>query len=288
MFRAGFFCILLTAFIASCGLFDKKEIADQHVIARAFDKILYISDLKTIVPKGLPHNDSVTIITNYVNNWLKQQVVLKKAEDNLTEKQKDVSHNLEEYRNSLITYIYESELIRQKLDTVVSENEIVSYYNDQQANFLLKDNIIKASYLIVPLSAPKLDKVRLWYKSDSPKDSALLLDYCHQFARDYYTGGDEWLLFDDLLKKIPIKTYDKEAYLRNNRFIEIEDTSGIYFINIRGFKIKESVSPLSFEKENIRALIINKRKLELIDAMEKATFNDALRNNKIKIYDTKK
>ncbi len=279
--------ILLQLFIG-CKYFNKDNKPTDHAVAKAFDKYLVETDLVDIVPKGTSNKDSITIIHNYINNWLKQQVVLKKAEDNLTPEQKDVGRKLEEYRNSLITYIYESELVRQKLDTSVSEAEINKYYTDNQPNFVLKDNIVKATYLKVPHSAPKLDKVRAWYKSNNEKDSGLLVDYCHQFAIDYYLTPNEWMPFDELLKKIPIKTYDKEEYLRNNRFIEVNDTTGIFFININGFKIKESVSPLSFESDNIRTLIINKRKLELIENMEKSSFENALKENDVKIYDLKK
>ena len=280
--------LMLLQVLVGCNYFKKEKKPSDQVIARAFDKYLYSENLREIVPKGASYKDSITIIRNYINNWLKQQVVLKKAEDNLNQEQKDVSKQLEEYRNSLITYIYESELIRQKLDTSVADEDINNYYNDNQNNFTLKDNIVKASYLKVPYSAPKLDKVRVWYKSDAEKDSSLLAEYCHQFATDYYLSSNEWLLFDELLKRIPIKTYDKEEYLRNNRFIEVNDTSGIYFINIRGFKIKESVSPLNFERDNIRTLIINKRKLVLIEEMEKSSFENSLKENDIKIYDARK
>ena len=280
--------LMLSQITAGCRYFKKEKKPSELAIARAFDTYLYIENLKDIVPKSTSYKDSITIIHNYINNWLKQQVVLKKAEDNLNDEQKDVSDQLEEYRNSLITYIYESELIRQKLDTIVSDVEITDYYNFNQNNFTLKDNIVKATYLKVPYSAPKLDKVRIWYKSDTEKDSGLLAEYCHQFASDYFIATNEWLLFDELLKRIPIKTYDKEEYLRNNRYIEVKDTSGIFFINIRGFKIKESVSPLNFERDNIRTLIINKRKLALIEEMERSSFENALRENDIKIYDARK
>ena len=280
--------LMLSQVTVGCRYFKKEKKPSELAIARAFDKYLYIENLKDIVPKRTSYKDSITIIHNYINNWLKQQVVLKKAEDNLNNEQKDVSDQLEEYRNSLITYIYESELIRQKLDTIVSDVEIADYYNYNQNNFTLKDNIVKATYLKVPYSAPKLDKVRIWYKSDTEKDSGLLAEYCHQFASDYFIATNEWLLFDELLKRIPIKTYDKEEYLRNNRYIEVKDTSGIFFINIRGFKIKESVSPLNFERDNIRTLIINKRKLALIEEMERSSFENALRENDIKIYDARK
>ena len=272
----------------SCQYLKRKEQSQPNVIASAFDYKLYDRDLKNIVPKGASHQDSITIIHSYINNWLKQHVVLQKAEDNLNEQQKNVHNELEEYRNSLITYIYERQLVSEKLDTSVNEQEIEKYYNDNTANFQLKDNIIKSLYLRVSEKAPKLDKVRKWYISDNAKDRQLLEEYCHQFAIDYNLNDQEWLLFDDLLKKVPIKTYDKEEYLRNNRFIEVTDTNSVWFINIKGFRIKESLSPLSFEKDNIRNLIINKRKLELIESMEKSTFDQAMKNNNVRIYNVKK
>ncbi|MBL7883316.1 MAG: peptidyl-prolyl cis-trans isomerase, partial [Bacteroidia bacterium] len=43
-------------------------------------------------------------------------------------------------------------------------------------------------------------------------------------------------------------------------------------------------SPLSFEKENIKNIILNKRKLKLIEQMQQDVYTDALNNNKIEIY----
>jgi hypothetical protein len=90
-------------------------------------------------------------------------------------------------------------------------------------------------------------------------------------------------LFDDLLKESPIETYDKEQYLKNNRFIELTDSDYLYFVNIKGFKIKDSLSPLSFERENIRNIIRNKRKLTLIQDMQKEVYEEALNKGEIEV-----
>lgn len=202
----------------------------------------------------------------------------------MDDEKKNVEQKLVEYRNSLITYIYESELIRQKLDTVVSDEEILKYYEENKRNFELKDNIIKVLYLRVKKDAPKIKKVKDWYKTGNQKDRVQLEEYCYQYASDFHLDDDTWLLFDDLLKKVPIKTYDKEAYLKNNRYIEIEDSTDLYLVNIREMKIRESLSPLSFVRDDIRVLIINKRKLDLIREMENTTYEDALRKNEFEIY----
>ncbi|HMT28571.1 MAG TPA: peptidyl-prolyl cis-trans isomerase [Bacteroidia bacterium] len=279
--------ITLVTFSAfsSCNYLKKKEEApNKEAIARVHDKYLYKEDIRKMLSPGTTKEDSALLANNFIQNWIKQQVILQKAETNLDEEKKDVEKKLEEYRNSLITYIYETELIRQRLDTFVTDQEIEKYYQENQRNFELKDNIIKVLYLKVKKDAPKIKKVKEWYKSSNSKDRLLLDEYCYQFASDFHLDDETWLLFDELLKKVPVKTYDKESFLRNNRFIEIEDSTDLYLVNIKDMKIRESLSPLSFVSDDIRVLIINKRKLSLIQEMEKATYDEAQKKNEFEIY----
>ena len=275
---------LLVLQLSACNYFRRDENEGRDAVARAFDYFLYPEDIQGLVPAGASREDSVTIIKNYIDNWFRQKAVLRKAERNLADEKKNVEKKLEEYRNSLLTYQYETELIRQKLDTVISEEEIAAFYKNNPDNFELKDNIIKVIYLRLNKKSPKLNKVKEWYKSNSKKDRQLLEDYCHQYALNYFLDDNTWLLFDDLLKKIPIKTYDKEQFLQNNRVVEIEDSSTIYLVNIKGFMVKNSVSPLSFERNNIRMIITNQRKLKLIEQMEKQAYEDALKSNDVEVF----
>lgn len=278
--------LLSVAFtFASCNYFKKeKNPSDTTKVARVYDKYLYTADLENIVPKGTSSADSLLITKNYIDNWIKQNVILHKAESNLNEKEKNVEEQLQKYRNSLITFIYQRELIKEKLDTVVSQSEIESYYNSNQSNFQLRDNIVKFLFVTLNEKSPKLNKLRDWFKSSSASDRKLLEDYCHQFAIDYFLNDDEWIPFDQCVKKTGIKTYNQEEFLQNNRAFEIADSTNITFVCIKDFKIKESLSPLSFETENIRNLIINKRKLQLVQEMEKAAYQQALKDNDFEIY----
>jgi hypothetical protein len=281
-----FFCAGLVLF-SSCTWFEKKESPEnKEAVARVYNRYLFRSDIAGLVPAGASASDSASIVNNYINSWIRQNIVLHKAEEYLSANviSGEIEKKIADYRNSLITYLYEKELISQKLDTLVSDREIEEYYNNNQGNFELKDNIVKVLYLRLGKDAPKLNKVREWYKSDNPKDRTLLEDYCHQYALNFYLDDETWLQFDDLIKEIPIKTYDKEQFLKNNRFIEVADSSGYYFVNIKGFRIKDSLSPLSFEKENIRNLIINRRKVKLIEETEKKAYEEAVKNNGFEIY----
>jgi hypothetical protein len=253
-------------------------------VAKAGNDILYADQIENLVSAGTSSKDSLDVLHKFIDNWVREALVIQKAEDNLTEEQKNVEKQLQDYRKSLITYTYEKELVKQKLDTVISNEEIESYYNNNQSDFELKDNIIKVIYVKVSKKAPGIDKLKKWYKSDNMKDREQLAGYCHQFAENFYLDDNSWLLFDDLLKEIPIQTYNKELFLQNNRFVEVTDSLNNYFLNIKGFKIRNSISPLSFEKENIKNIILNKRKLELITKMKMDVYNDAANNKKIEIY----
>ena len=282
----GAFALLVVLF--SCNPKTADKDANRIPIARANDDYLYLDNIRDIVPFGTSSKDSIDLVNKHIDNWLHETLVIQKAEDNLTEDQKNVETQLQDYRNSLITYIYEKALVDQKLDTLVTNEEIEKYYESNQGNFELKDNIIKVIYVKVSKKAPGINDLRKWYKSDNIKDRERLADYCHQFAENFFLNDESWLLFDDLLKEIPIQAYNKELFLQNNRFVEVADSANNYFLNIKGFKIRNSRSPLSFEAENIKNIILNQRKLQLITKMKVDIYNDAANSNKIEIFNNDK
>ncbi|MFM7217699.1 MAG: hypothetical protein ACKO1U_06750 [Bacteroidota bacterium] len=276
--------LYMAAVITGCSRRSTGEEQRPDAVAKVFGYQLYADELRGVVPRSASRQDSIAITKDFIDNWVRKKIVLHKAETNLGDESKDVAQKLEEYRNSLLVYAYETELIRQKLDTSVSEQEIASYYEKNKANFELKDNIIKVIYLRLGKNSPKMDKVRDWYRRDDPKSRKLLADYCRQYAVNYYLDDETWLLFDDLLKEIPIKTYDKEQFLQNNRVLEITDNNSLYLVNIKGFMIKNSLSPLSFERNNIRQLIVNERKLKLLEEMERQAYQEALKNGEVELF----
>ena len=132
--------------------------------------------------------------------------------------------------------------------------------------------------------SPDLEKFKKWLLSDEIKDREALGVYCSKYAANYYLDDSSWLLFDDILKEVPLETYNKELFLQNNKLVGVQDSAYIYFLNIKGFKIKNSISPLAFEKENIRNIILNKRKVELINKMKNDIYEDALAKKNFEIY----
>ena len=273
-------CILLISAFCSCGGKDPEEDA----IARVYDKYLTKTELAGIVPYGLSSKDSLALIQEYIDEWIRRNLVLRRAELNLTDEQKDVNAQLEDYRSSLITFAYERELVRQKLDTTVSDAEIESYYRENAANFELKSNIIRLKYLKLSLKAPNADKAKGWLLGKSDAERNKLEQYCQMFAVNYLLDDNNWLLFEDVLKEIPLSDYSMDQFNRNKRFLELQDKEFRYFVAVTGFIVKESNAPLSFERGNIRNIILNKRKIKLVEQMQLDAYNDALNEKDIEYF----
>jgi len=274
--------LVLLIVITGCSTFFKKK--TEHAVARVYSDYLYESDLKSVIPKGTQAKDSIVLAKSYIDTWIHQRLVIHQAEQNLTSAQMDFTQQLDNYKNSLIIYTYENELVKQKLDTLVTDEDIENYYDVNQQNFLLKDNIVQLQYVKLPLKSAYIKQFRKLLGSDNPTDKTRLTRQCEQYASDYFLDDQNWVPFGDLLKQIPIKTYNQEEFLKNHRQLEYQDSAYIYLVRFMDFKIKESVSPLSFEKDRIRNILLNKRKIDLTKKMHEDIFEQAQKKNDFEIF----
>lgn len=278
------FCI--SGYEISCNYFEKRNIPKVKPIARAFDTYLYHSDIHSLIIKNMKTSDSIKRINDYIKQWTLDQVLLHQAMINLVPEQLNLDKQLEDYKNSLIIYSYEKEIVREKLDTLVPESEVENYYNENKKDFQLKNDIAKIVYVKVSKKTPYTDKLREWIVSTNIKDKDKLDKYCYQYAQNFFLDDNVWLMFDDVLKEIPIQTYNQDIFLQSNmnHLVQIEDTASMYFLEIRGYMIRNSPSPLSFEKDNIRKILLNKHKLELIEQVKNKLYEDAQIHNDIEAY----
>lgn len=268
--------------LSACGG-GGEEPADR-VVAEAYDQKLYWSDLRTVIPVGTAMDDSSAMARRYIDNWARERVVLRKAEENLDEAQKDVESQLQAYRESLITYAYEQALVAQKLDTAISDAEVEKYYNENRVNFELKDNIVRARWFrIRGQDAKLLRKVQeLWQRDrdEDRHDLEVLLARQGSVINDTH---DAWIEFSELQRQVPVRPDNPTDWLpRHARFVE-QDSSGTYFVQVLEHRLKNSVSPLPLARAGIRSIIINQRKLQLIARMREDLYNEALANKDVRI-----
>jgi len=265
--------------LASC---SGKETAPDDWIVKVGEKVLTRTDLAQIIPAGLSPEDSTKVADTHINRWVKDNVVLMKAEFNLPAELMDFEKQLNDYRNSLVVYTYERELVKQKLDTVITDKEILEYYNEHPRNFELRDYIIRANFVKLRTDAPKLAQFEKWMQIDSDAHYYDIENYCTQFAVTTFLDSERWLYFDELLKEVPVKVADKEKFLKENKYFKLSEGDYLYIIKIIEYQLKDATSPLELVKSDIRSIIVNKRKKEFIGKMRQDLMDEALIDNEIK------
>ena len=97
---------------------------NDKAIATIYGKNLYQSDLQSVMYEGISYSDSLVRAKAFIDEWIHRQLIIHQAEAALGADELDFSKQLEEYRNSLTIYKYETKIIEQRLDTVVSDEEI--------------------------------------------------------------------------------------------------------------------------------------------------------------------
>lgn len=282
-----FFSIFICSglLFTSCGWIDKSH-SDEDPVARVGKIYLYKTDIQDIAPTGVSETDSVNIVHAYIQNWVLQQLLVKKAKKNLSAKQQNFDRELDLYKNSLIIHAYQNMLVSQMVDTLVSIEETERYYEEHKENFMLKNNIVRVQFVKLNKNSKFQKEVeKLVFTHDlSGENLKKLVAICERDAVNYFLDSEKWLYFNEVLKEIPIETYDQEVFLKNHRTLKLVDDPYIYFINFKDFKIKDNISPFSFEKDRINAIILNKRKSDMIENLTTSVLKEAEEKKTYTIY----
>ena len=256
---------------------------NQKVIASVHEKKLLLSEVIKEMPKAT--EDSAFFVDRYINLWIRKQLMIFHAEVNLSSDLLDYEKQITEYRSSLLIYAYQQELINQNFDTTIPPQVVADYYAQYHEEFKLEKNIFKGRYVVVDKSAPKLESLSKWYKSDNIESVEALTNYCQQFAKEYYLEDSSWQYFTTINAKLPELIIEEKYFLQNTKGIWFEDEQYQYYIYIKDYQIKGSISPLALEREKIRNVLLNKNKIQYLKQLEDELYQNALDLKKIKIYE---
>ena len=283
MKRLAIYIVLLVLGITSC----KKNAgaSTDDVLAECNGKFLYKTDIpEDILGKFKEGGDSTGLLKSFIDKWLENQVMVAMAEEKLTDEEKNKEKLIEDYRNSLLIYEYQQKLMKENLDTAVTESEISAFYNDNSPTFILRKNIVKIKYVKVLKQKADLNKLRKLMQTSTPDNDKALMALAESNAENFYLDSN-WLYLDDITKEIPLdENYDQQRFLANNKFIQIEENNMLYLLYIIDFRIKNAVSPLDFEKDKIKDIILYKRQLNFLKDNQKQLFDKAVKTGAIKYY----
>ena len=288
--------IILIAALESCDLFNIKghnsvgssgsDILTRP-IARAHNTYLYYKDLEGLIPQNTSKSDSINIISRYVQNWINKQLVIAEATEKLNIDEAEMERKVLDYRYALLIHEYQKLYINDKLNEEVTDAEIEDYYNVNKDNFPLRISIVKCKFVKVPKEAPRIDQLRRMMQSSNKKDFDDLKSYCYQYSTSFYLDST-WINFDEIINNTPLSSIEnKIQFIMNNKYYETNDETYFYALKIFDYKISNEIAPLEWVREDIKKIIINKRKVALSKELEDKIYERAEKNNDFEIYQTK-
>lgn len=273
------FCLLLS----SCEFFKKEELGIS--VARVNDMYLYQSDIEDLISEGTSKEDSTIIVNNFINKWATQQLLIANAKINLSEeKQNEFNRLVEQYKSDLFTKAYQEALVNQNVDTTITIEEAKEVYERNKETFKLNEELMKFRYINVNENIDGIEEIKKRFKNFNYEDKRILDSISLQF-KAYSLNDSIWIKVDQVYKNIPILNLkSKEELLKNSNFIELQDTIGLYLMQIKEVLHRNDIAPIEYVMPTIKQIVINKRKLEFIKQLEKDITKDAIKNNEFEIF----
>jgi hypothetical protein len=281
--------VLLSCF-SGCDLIrmKKEEGTGKDVrkpVARVGETYLYQDELTGVLSGQVSKEDSISRVTAYINSWIRKQLLISQAMKTIDINEAEVERKVLDYRYSLIGYEFQNFYIKQHLNDSVPEQQINDYYKEHIDNFILKQNIIRGTFIRVPKGAPRTNRVKELMFSTKEKDKDELRSYCLSFSSAYHLPDSSWIEFDKLVANSPLAEIpNKVQFLKSTPYYETNDQESLFFLKVDDYKISDNVSPLEFVREDIKNIILNKRKVELAKKLEEEVYENATKNNEFEIF----
>ena len=254
-------------------------------LARFKNTYLNESHLTNEIPLNLNKEDSTIFVKNYIHKWLVNQMIMDKSEKMIPFEVTNVEKKINKYKMSLISYEFEQFYINKRLDTTISKSEINNYYESHLDDFVLNDYVVKCMYIKVPKNSKLVKEIKNNYFLKNEKMVDQIMKTGQSEEASLYYNPEEWVFFDDLLKQIPIlEKYSKIDFIKKKKKVVLEYNESVYFINVFDYIIKNGTSPLSFEENKIKSIILNQRAKNIRKKLRLDLYNDGIKNNLIEKF----
>jgi len=284
MFRNALPFFSLIFLFLSCELSTSAK--NGFPLARVNDEYLMLDDVDFSAMQGIRTEDSLLHVQTVIRNWATQQLLIDGARINLGEEQQTHFRELvKQYETDLYTSAYVEALVKRNLDTTLTQEELTATYNQNKELFVLKEDLIKLRYINIESNMSNSQEIKRRFKRYSSEDKTHLDTISIQF-NSFFLNDSIWIKADQVISKIkPLQKGFNKLLLKKSNFIQLNDSLELYLIKINEVLAPGMQAPMEYVLPTLRQIIINKRKLILINQLKKEIVNDAINNKKFEIYD---
>jgi len=274
---------IFSLFCLSCKPNLKRD--KEEIIARVGENYLYKTDIEDLVPEGTESEDSIAIVRSFIDRWATQRLIIDAALRNLSVEQQQVYDKLvQQYKTDIYSKAYIEEVVKQKIDTLISAQEVKSYYNQNKDNFKLSGALARLRYIQLPEDHPKFETIKNKFFDSKKSDSEFWDTYQIQF-KSSALNDSVWVEVNQIYKKLPFITPEnRDQYLVSGKSSQYKDSTDVYLVRVLQVTNPNDSPPFEYLKSTLKEIILNQRKLELIKKFENEITNDAIKKNKYEVY----
>ncbi len=195
----------------------------------------------------------------FTEKWIEQQVFIQELEQTNESEATMTRLKTTWHQGDLSRFYLEEAVIREEIETEISDSVILDYFNSHKEDFSLNDYIVRALYIKVPKEAPKQDDLKQDYLLKKDKDYSKVISYAKLYAENFYYDDSTWVYFDELTKDAPTEKLNKDNVVLNRTKTYFSDEKYVYYLNIIDFKFKDATPPIEFLKPVIKQLLISQK-----------------------------
>lgn len=250
------------------------------LLAEVGSKKLYEKDIEYIFNDPGFEGDSNTVISSYINSWVRDQSLIIDAEKNV-ESTAEIDRMVEDYRAALLKHSYENQRISQEIDTSILKMEMENFYNDQPEQFLSSGFFVR-----LRLAGFEENRSNIWplrnevYNENLPdRDLEEIVDL----------NEGEWILNPyfwysyDVVNDVTDNRLNKENIIPGFEFSYNSDGNR-YFLKIIDTVNEGEALPYQMVEDKIKKLILIERRKELVKDLRNEVYENKMRNQQVKIH----
>ena len=277
-----FLTIISLIVLCSCDFINQDNL--DTPIARVNDSYLYKKDIKDLIFENTSKDDSTLIVANFINRWATKQLLIDQSIINLTQEKQDAYNNLvNQYKTDLYIEAYKSSIVAKRLDSVITFEELEKFYNQNKENFKLNDNLLKIRYIHIDENFSNTKELVEKFKRFDSIDKNELTKLSIKF-KAFNLNDSIWIKNDLLIRVLPVLKQNNIQVLKKTNFTQLQDSLGVYLVQIEAVLKTNDIAPLSYVKPTIEQIVINKRKQEILKKIEKEITIDAIKNKNFELF----
>jgi len=253
----------------------------NNIVARVGENFLYKNDL----PDYISEDDSIIKVLNYIESWAKEKVLYDLSIINLSQSKKgEIDELVDNYKVDLYINSYKDLIVNSRIDSLVTEEQVESFYSMNLNNFRLNENLIKYRYIKVPDDNVNINRIRRYIFRISQQDRYFLDSLNFQFA-ELNLNDTTWFTERDVISSIDfINQNNKSQYLITKRLFSVEELNFTNFFIVEDILKSGNIPPMSYLYDRIKSTIINQRKIDLLKSLNNEILKDALKSRKYEVY----